>query len=155
MKTTVNSFENFLEHVPDERKEAFSKLYNAIKENIPEGFEESFVGGMIHFEVPHSLYPKGYHCDPNKKLPFLSLASQKNAITLYHFAMYCYKPLLDWFVLEYPNHSKTKLDMGKSCIRFKKPEHIPFSLITTLANQMSVQEWIDAYENSLTTHKKA
>jgi hypothetical protein len=102
---------------------------------------------MIGFCVPHSIYPKGYHCDSKIALPFVSIASQKNFIALYHMGIYAEPNLLDWFVGEYPKHVKSKLDMGKSCIRFKKIEEIPFDLIGELMKKMSPQEWIDLYES--------
>jgi hypothetical protein len=103
---------------------------------------------MIGWGVPHSLYPKGYHCDPKLPLPFLSIASQKNFVALYHMGIYADKELHDWFIAEYPKHVATKLDMGKSCIRFKKPDSIPYDLIGQLVSKMTVQQWIDVYENA-------
>jgi len=102
--------------------------------------------GMIGYVVPHSLYPDGYHCSPNLPLPFVNIASQKNHIALYHMGIYSFPEILDWFTKEYPKHSKLKLDMGKGCIRFKKPEHIPFDLIGQLMKKISVEDWIRIYE---------
>jgi hypothetical protein len=102
---------------------------------------------MIGYVVPHSLYPDGYHCDPKLPLPFMSIASQKNFIALYHMGIYSDPELLEWFKAEYPKYVKTKLDMGKSCIRFKKPETIPYELIAQLSTKMTPQNWIDRYES--------
>ena len=124
------------------------KLREVIKNNLPEGFEEAMSYGMLGFVVPHSIYPKGYHCDPKLPLPFISLASQKNFIALYHMGIYADENLLNWFLVEYPKHCKTKLDMGKSCIRFKKMEDIPFELISELAKRVSVTDWIKKYETA-------
>ncbi len=124
-------------------------LRHAITENIPPGFEEQMGYGMMGFVVPHSIYPSGYHCDPKQALPFLGIASQKNFIAVYHMGIYAHQPLLDWFLEEYPNHSKRKLDMGKSCIRFKKIEEIPVGLIGELASKMTVDEWIAIYEKEM------
>ena len=104
---------------------------------------------MIGYYVPHSVYPDGYHCDPKTPLPFMSFASQKNSVNLYHSGIYAKKELHDWWVKEYPKHSSRKLDMGKSCVRFKKLDDIPFELIAELAQKMSCQEWIDLYESNI------
>jgi hypothetical protein len=104
--------------------------------------------GMIGYFVPHSLYPKGYNCQPERPLLFASIASQKNFIALYHMGIYSNPQLLQWFTDEYPKHCKTKLDMRKSCIRFKKPELIPFELIGELMHKMSVNEWVECYEKN-------
>jgi hypothetical protein len=141
--------EEYFKAIPEERREWMRKLRDAIVKNLPEGFSESMGYGMLGWGVPHSIYPGGYHCDPKQPLPFLGIASQKNFIALYHMGIYADKDLHDWFVGEYPKHVKTKLDMGKSCIRFKKPESIPFGLIGELASKMTVQQWIDRYEANL------
>jgi hypothetical protein len=104
--------------------------------------------------VPHSLYPAGYHCNPEQPLPFISIASQKNFIALYHMGIYADKKLLEWFTKEYPKHSQTKLDMGKSCIRFKKPEQIPFQLIGELVSKMTPKDWIATYEKAFTKKQR-
>lgn len=137
---------DYINQLPADRKEAITKLRKTILENLPKGFFETMSYGMIGFVVPHSVYPDGYHCDPKLPLPFISIASQKNFIALYHMGIYADKNLLDWFVSEYPKHSKTKLDMGKSCIRFKKTNEIPYQLIGELISKMSVKEWIETYE---------
>ncbi len=125
-----------------------TKLRSVINENRPEGFEEKMSYGMIGWVVPHVLYPAGYHCDTKLPLPFMNIASQKNFVALYHMGIYSDKNLLYWFVNEYTAQSKVKLDMGKSCIRFKKPEHIPYDLIGELVRKMSVKDWIQTYETS-------
>jgi hypothetical protein len=116
---------------------------------LPEGFEAAISYGGLGYVVPHSLYAPGYHCKPIEPLPFAGIASQKNSINLYHMGIYSKPALLEWFVAEYPKHSAQKLDMGKSCIRFKKVNDIPFELIGELMTKMSVQEWIEIYENTL------
>ena len=139
--------EAFIDTLPEERKEAMNQLRNTILENLPDGFEEQ-IGTMINYVVPFSLYPAGYHCPPKQPLPFMSIASQKNFIALYHMGVYANKDVLNWFVNEYPNHSKYKLDMGKSCIRFKRIDHIPYNLIGELITKISVEDWIATYENA-------
>ncbi|MGO4906338.1 DUF1801 domain-containing protein [Flavobacterium sp. W20_MBD1_R3] len=148
MQSTATSIEASLEEIPEERKSAFTKLRETILENIPKGFVEQISYGMIGYVVPHSIYPNGYHCEPKLPLPFIAIASQKNFIALYHMGIYAKPELLNWFVNEYPKHSTQKLDMGKSCIRFKKMDQIPFDLIARLVQKIAVQEWITTYESS-------
>ena len=135
--------------LPDDRKDALQKLRDTIVQHLPEGFIEGMGYGMLGWAVPHSAYPAGYHCDPKLPLPFLSIASQKNFIAMYHMGLYADEELYKWFVAEYPKHSKTKLDMGKSCIRFKKPETIPYDLIGQLVSKMTMPQWIEIYESNL------
>ncbi|MFY8065658.1 MAG: DUF1801 domain-containing protein [Flavobacterium sp.] len=148
MQSKATTPEQYLSELPEDRKEAMLKLRNAIKENLPQGFEEVISYGMLGYVVPHSIYPSGYHCDPKLPLPFINLASQKNFIALYHMGIYANKNLESWFVSEYPKHVKTKLDMGKSCIRFKKMDDIPFDFIGELAAKVSVEDWILNYEKA-------
>ena len=146
MKYEVSTVEEYISQLPEERQEVLQKLRNIIKENLPEGFEEGINYNMIGYYVPHSIYPDGYHCDPKLPLPFMNLASQKNSVNLYHSGIYANKDLHDWFVAEYPKHAKRKLDMGKSCIRFKKLDDIPYELIAELCTKISVDEWVSTYE---------
>ena len=149
MTYEANSPEEYIAQIPQERQQVFQKLAKTIADNLPTGFEEGMLYKMIGFYVPLTTYPDGYHCQPNTPLPFINIASQKNSINLYHSGIYAKKELLDWFVSEYPKHCKRKLDMGKSCIRFKKIEEIPFDLIAELCTKMDVQEWIAIYENNI------
>lgn len=149
MNIPAKSPEEYVSKVPEERIPYFKKLRQTILDNIPEGFEETMNYGMIGYVVPKSTYPAGYHCDTSLPLPFANIASQKNFIALYHMGIYANPELLDWFVAEYLKHCKRKLDMGKSCIRFKKSEEIPFELIAELMQKMSMQEWIDLYEKNV------
>ncbi len=146
MYTKANSPASYLAELPAERVWAFTELRNTIVQNLPEGFVETMSYGMITYVVPHSLYPAGYHCDPKQALPFLSIASQKNFIAVYHMGMYADKTLLDWFTAAYTSTGIGKPDMGKSCIRFKKPELLPFSLIGELASKITPGQWIQTYE---------
>ncbi len=148
MKYQATSPETYIEQLPAERKAVISKLRTLILGNLPEGFEEQISYGMLGFVVPHTIYPNGYHCNPQLPLPFINLASQKNFIALYHSGIYASETLYNWFVDEYPKHVKTKLDMGKSCIRFKKMDAIPYELIAELCTKMTVEEWITLYEKS-------
>ena len=149
MQSTAATPELYLAALPEERQQIMTALRDAILENLPVGFVEAMSYGMLGYVVPHTLYPAGYHCDPKQPLPFISLASQKNHIAVYHMGMYANEELLNWFKEEYPKHSKTKLDMGKSCIRFKKPEHVPLALIGELASKMTPQHWVEVYESQI------
>jgi len=149
MQYDANSVEHYIEQIPEERKAAISKLREVILDNLPDGFEEGINYKMIGYYVPHSKYPAGYHCDTKLPLPFMNIASQKNSINFYHMGIYANKSLLDWFVGEYPKHSKRKLDMGKSCIRFKKIDEIPLKLIGELVSKMDADQWIEIYEKAL------
>ncbi len=142
--TTVN---DYLNEIPEDRKVGFNKLRDVILKNIPEGFQECMGYGMMGYSVPHAIYPNGYHCDPKMPLPFAGMASQKNFIAFYHMGIYADPELLEWFTSEFPKHSKKRLDMGKSCMRFKKPEDIPFELIGELMQKITVEKWINTYES--------
>ena len=149
MKIEATSPENYIQQIPPERREAFSKLRQTIKDNLPEGFEETMSYNMIGYVVPKSTYAAGYHCDPKLPLPFMNIASQKHFVAFYHMGIYADQGLLEWFVGEYPKHCKSKLDMGKSCVRFKKMEDIPYELIGQLVAKVGMQKWIDRYERLL------
>ena len=142
-----NSVQNYIDNLPEERRTIIVNLRKVISENLPNGFEECMNYGMRGYVVPKSLYPKGYHCSPELPLPFLNIASQKNSVNIYHMGIYADEKLLKWFQEEFLKYSKKKLDMGKSCIRFKKAEDIPYELIGELANKMSPQDWIERYES--------
>ena len=148
MKIKANNILEYKKNVPEDKKDVFDKLMKTVRENIPKGFSEELSYGIPAWVVPHSLYPKGYHCSPELPLPFVSIASQKNFIALYHMGIYSTTELLDWFMKEYPKHSKRKLDMGKSCVRFKKMDDIPFELIGDLMKKMNLKEWIEKYESA-------
>lgn len=154
MQIRAQSPDEYVELVSDDKREAISRLREVILENLPEGFRECVNYGMIGYVVPHELYPQGYHCDPKLPLPFMSIAAQKNFIAVYHMGIYSNEKLLDWFTKEHAARISTKLDMGKGCIRYKKPENIPFDLIGELASRMTAQEWIKIYENALGSRTK-
>lgn len=150
-----NSPEEYISKIDNpEKREAIIKLRDVIMKNIPKGFEECINYNMISYVVPHSTYPNGYHCDPSLPLPFVSIAAQKNFIAVYHMGVYMKPELLKWFTDEYKKSVKSKLDMGKSCIRFKKPDEIPVELIGKLISKMSVKQWINLYESVLMTSRK-
>jgi len=148
MKYKATNPEEYINQAPEERQCALNKLRALILEKLPEGFEEQMTYGMIGYVVPHSIYPGGYHCSPELPLPFMSFASQKNFIGFYHMGIYADPGLLEWFIGEYPKYCKRKLDMGKSCIRFKKMDEIPFELLGELVQKMTVKDWVSLYEAS-------
>lgn len=149
MKAVGNTVEEILANIPPERAEAFHTLHETILKNLPKGFEAAISYGGLGYVVPHSIYTSGYHCNPKEPLPFAGIASQKNSINFYHMGIYADPELLSWFVAEYPKHSKQKLDMGKSCIRFKKLNDIPYALIGELMKKITVKQWIDIYESQI------
>jgi uncharacterized protein YdhG (YjbR/CyaY superfamily) len=154
MTSKATTIDQYIAELPEERKVAISKLRNIIIKNLPKGFREEISYGMIGYVVPHEIYPDGYHCTPKLPLPFMNLASQKASINLYHMGIYAQPDLYEWFVTEYAKVCKTKLDMGKSCIRFKKLEDIPYPLIGELVTKVSVADWINWYESAFKNKNK-
>ena len=149
MQSSATTVDEYMASLPEDRQAPMTHLRNVINANIPSEFSEGMGYGMMGWAVPHSLYPAGYHCDPKLPLPFLSVASQKNFIAVYHMGIYANPNLLEWFTQEYAKRVKGKLDMGKSCIRFKKMDQIPFDLIGELSAKVRANEWIEWYENEL------
>jgi len=148
MKALGKTVKEILANVPEDRLVAFNKLHEVIVKNLPKGFEPGISYGGLGYVIPHKLYPAGYHCKPVEPLPFAGIASQKDSINFYHMGIYEDPKLYNWFVTEYPKHSKQKIYIGKSCVRFKKMEDIPYKLIGELMKKMSAQEWIEMYENT-------
>ena len=148
MKIKADTPEEYIAQLPEKRKKAIEKIRQILLDNIPEGFIETMSYGMIGYVIPHSLYPKGYHVNPKLPLPFINLASQKNYIALYHNGVYADRKINKWFVAEYARRCKNRLDMGKSCIRFKNTEDIPYELIAELARKIEVHDWIKIYETN-------
>ena len=153
MQSAAKTVSEYITAIPEEKRVSFTKLRDSILKNLPQGFVEEMSYGMIGYVVPHSLYPDGYHCNPKLPLPFVNIASQKNFIALYHMGIYANPALMEWFITEYPKHTNLKLDMGKSCIRFKKIDQIPFDLMAELARKMSVEDWIECYETQIKNRK--
>ena len=145
----MNKIKSYINSLPPEREKTFTQLINVIEQSIPKGFEKVMNYGMPSFVIPHSIYPEGYHCDTSLPLPFIGVSNRKSSISLYHMGLYADLKLLNWFKSEYPKHSNFKLDMGKSCIRFKKFNEIPYELIGILSTKMTVKDWIDIYEENI------
>jgi uncharacterized protein YdhG (YjbR/CyaY superfamily) len=149
MQSKATTVEQYLAELPADRQKAMTELRKVIKKNLPKGFKETMGYGMMGYVVPHTKYPAGYHCNPKDPLPFMGFASQKNFIAVYHMGVYADPKLHKWFTDEYAKAGIGKLDMGKSCIRFKNPEKIPFKLIGELASKITPDEWIATYEKIL------
>lgn len=149
METKKKTVKDILKNIPSDKAKPFNELHNVILKNLPKGFEAAISYGTLGYVVPYTLYPEGYHCNPDEPLPFASIVAQKNSINLHHMGIYADPKLLKWFLAEYPKHSTQKLDMGKSCIRFKKIDEIPYKLIGNLMKKMTVKQWITIYESTL------
>lgn len=149
MTYTANTADGYIAQLPEDKKQATQRLRRTIKDNLPEGFEEVMQYGMIGYAVPHSLYPAGYHVNPKEPLPFIGIAAQKHHIALYHMGLSMLPDALEWFRTQYPKHVKTKLDMGKGCIRFKNTNNIPYELIAELCRKISPEDYIERYEASV------
>ena len=148
MQSKATTVEQYIAELPEDRKNIISEIRKVFKMNLPKGFEEGMSYGMIGYFVPHKLYPNGYHCNPKLPLPFINVASQKNHIAIYHMGIYASKDLLKWFEGEWPKHSTKKLDMGKSCLKYKKADEVPLKLIAELATKVTLQQWIETYEKA-------
>src|SRR5690606_9339374 len=154
MQIKAENPQDYINQVPENQKEAIIQLRKVIQDNIPDGFQETMNYGMIGYVVSHYIFPDGYHCDPKLPLPFASIAAQKNFVAVYHMGVYANPELYQWFVDEHAKRSKKKLDMGKSCIRYKKFEDIPFDLIGELFSKVNPDQWIEVYEANYIKNKK-
>ncbi len=149
MQYKAETVKEYIDQLPEDRQKVVKKIRAVIRKNLPKGFKECINYGMIGYVVPHSKYPDGYHCDPKLPLPFMNVASQKNYVALYHSGVYADPKINKWFIKEYPKHTSHKLDMGKSCVRFKKMDDIPYDLIGELCAKITVEDWIDLYEKNV------
>ena len=148
MISTATTPEEYISKVPKEKRIAFKRLRETIKSNLPKGFKEQMSYGMIGYVVPLKLYPKGYLDKTNIPLPFINIAAQKHFVAIYHMGLYADNQLEKWFKKRYEVKVGKKPDMGRSCLRFRNLESIPFDLIEELVGKISVQEWIDQYEST-------
>lgn len=148
MQSKATSPESYLEGLPEGRKEIIARLREVIRMNLPKGFEECMQQGMLAYVVPHGLYPPGYHCNPKQPVPFISIASQKSHIAVYHMGLYG-GLLMDWWLEAWSRHSDNKPDLGKGCLRFKKPEDVPLQLIGELCTKLTPSAWIAHYEATI------
>lgn len=149
MQSKAATVDQYIAELPEERQKVVSQLRKQIKKNLPKGFKETMGYGMLGWVVPHSMYPAGYHCNPKDPLPFMGLASQKHFVAVYSMAIYSNPELLKWFTDEYAKAGVGKLDMGKSCIRLKNMNRVPYELFGQLASKVTPEEWIGYYEKAL------
>ena|SRR5690349_18692221 len=154
MQSKAATVDQYINELPEERKKPMEEIRKVIRKHIPKGFQECMSYGMVGYVVPHSKYPDGYHCDPKLPLPFLAFASQKNFIAIYHMGIYADPKLLKWFTEAHAKASPKKLDMGKSCMRYKKPEDIPYALIGELVTKITPDDWIEMYERNYKNQRK-
>lgn len=154
MTSDAKTVKEYLKQIPDDQKEMYNHIRDCIVANLPAGFEEVMSYGMIGYVVPHSIYKDGYHCNPKLPLPFMALAAQKNFIAFYHMGIYAKPALYEWFTHAYLKATPTKLDIGKSCLRFKKSANVPFALVGELVQKMTPQEWISIYEAQYKNKRK-
>ncbi|HLG93693.1 MAG TPA: DUF1801 domain-containing protein [candidate division Zixibacteria bacterium] len=147
MQSKAKTVKEYLAELPPERKAAIGAVREVILKNLPKGFAEIMQYGMIGYAVPHSVYPPGYHCDPKQPLPFVGLASQKNHMAVYMMNIYMDKETENWFIKAYKASGK-KLDIGKSCLRFKKVEDLALDVIGQAVGRKSVKEYIALYEKN-------
>jgi hypothetical protein len=145
MQSKSKTVKEYLAELPAERRSAIQTVREVILKNLPKGYEEVMQYGMIGYVVPHSVYPPGYHCDPKQPLPFACLASQKNHMAIYFMNIYGHKETEAWFRQAYKASGK-KLDMGKSCVRFKKLEDLPLEVIGQAVAKTPVKNYIEYYE---------
>ena len=149
MQVSGSTIDEYISNIPEERRAIFAQLRSAILTHLPKGMVKQMSYGMLGYVVPKTVYSAGYHCNTDLPLPFANLASQKNNISFYHMGIYADMELLAWFKKEYSKRCKYTLDMGKSCVRFKRIEDIPVGLIGELMTKMSTQDWIHLYEEKL------
>lgn len=148
MPTKATTPAEYLASLEPERRAAVTKLHRVIKKHLPKGFVDTISYGMIGYVVPHKLYPAGYHCDPKQPLPFMSLASQKQGVSVHHLGLY-EGSIVPWFTKEWKKATDAKLDLGKGCVRMKKVDDIPYELFGNLAARMTPADWIALYEKKL------
>jgi hypothetical protein len=138
----------YLASLPADRRAALKAVRNVIRANIDKPFAEGMQYGMIGYFLPHSVYPDGYHCDPKQPLPFAGLASQKNHMSLYLMCIYGDAENEAWFRKEWAKSGK-KLDMGKSCIRFKKAEDLALDVIAKVFKRVTARKFVAHYEDAI------
>lgn len=153
MTSTAATVEDYLGQVPEDRRQALETLRALILENKPPEVEEGMQYGHIGYFVPHSVYPPGYHCDPKQPLPYVGLASQKNHMALYLFCMYVGQDKVETFRQRFLAAGK-KLDMGASCVRFKKLEDLPLDVIADTIRELTLDDFLTQYESVKPKKKK-
>lgn len=148
MKSDAKTVEQYLDALPEDRREAIAAVRRVVLKNLPKGYEEGMQYGMIGYFVPHSLYPAGYHCDASQPVPFASIASQKNHMAIYMMCIYSDPAHLEWFVDAWKK-SGNRLDMGKGCVRFRKLENVPLDVVGQAIRRVPVKNFLEHYESTL------
>lgn len=148
MTSDAKTVPEYVASLAESRREIILKLLEAVRKGLPEGFQEGMNYGMIGFVVPLERYPNGYLGKKDVPLPFVHIASQKNHLALYHSALYVDANLLNWFTSVYSVTANHKLNMGKSCIRWKESHKIPYELITELMTKITLPQWIEMVEKT-------
>jgi uncharacterized protein YdhG (YjbR/CyaY superfamily) len=151
---TSSEVQKYLDQLPADRREALSRVRDAVRARLPKGYEEGIQMGMIGYYVPHSIHPAGYHANPKQPLPLLCLASQKNHMAIYMMAVNVEPALSEWFRNAWVGAGH-KLDMGKGCVRFKRLDQVPLEVVTEVVARMPVERLIEAYATSLAESKAA
>ena len=143
----------YLKELPADRREAVEAIRNTILKNLDKGFQETIQYGGIGYSVPHSLYPAGYHCDPNQPLPFAGIGNQKSHIGVYLFCIYIDEGLQREFVEGWKKSGK-KLDMGKSCVRVKKLDDVPLDVLGKTIKKVKLKDFVAMYEKAIPASKR-
>lgn len=154
MKSRATNIKEYLAELPEDRRKAIKIVRDVILKNLPKGYEEILQNGAIGYVVPHSIYPAGYHCDPKQPLPYVGLASQKNHMAIYMMCIYSDPDQEKWFRDAWTK-TGLKLDMGKSCVRFKKIEDVPLDVVGKAIKRVPVKKFIDFYEKIINTTLKS
>ena len=148
MQSKARTVNEYLTDLPKDRRETLQAIRAVILKNLPKGYEEGMLYGAIAYFVPHSVYPPGYHCDPTKPLPFAGLASQKNYISMSLMCVYGDPEHETWFRMAWAKTGK-KLNMGKSCVRFKKIDDVPLKVIGEAIKRVPAKKFIEYYESAI------
>jgi uncharacterized protein YdhG (YjbR/CyaY superfamily) len=146
MKSTAKTVDEYVKGLPEDRRKAISALRKVILNNLPEGYQECMSYGMIGYVVPHSIYPKGYQCNPKLPLPFVNLGSQKNHMALYLMCIYGDAKADRGFRKAWEKTGR-KLDAGKGCIRFRRLEDVPLEVVGQLVARIPVADYIARIES--------
>jgi Domain of unknown function (DU1801) len=150
MKSTAKTVDEYLNGLAPDRREAISAVRKVILANLPKGYEECMSYGMIGYVVPHSIYPKGYHCDPKLPFPFVNLGSQKNHMALHLMNVYGDAETQRWFRKAWERTGR-KLDMGKACVRFKRLEDVPLEVIGQVIARTPVAVYLARMQSNLSS----
>lgn len=148
MQSKATTVAAYLAELPEDRRAAIDAVRRVILKNLDKDYEEHMSYGMIGYCVPHRVYPAGYHCNPKQPLPFAGLASQKGHMSLYLMGLYGSAELVRWFESEWAKTGK-KLDMGKSCVRFKKLDDLPLDVIGAAIAKLPAKVYIEHYEKAI------